>query len=209
IGVSLIYGVTGSLNMADLAVRVPQIAAGDRMLLEVGAAVLGVAFLVKAGMWPLGFWLPATYTAAAPPVAAMFAIMTKVGVYVVLRLSLLVFGDGAGESAGLGGDWLLYGGMATIVFGMTGVLAAQDTGRIAAYTLLVSSGTLLAATGTAQVGVTAGALFYLISSTLAVAALFLLIELVERGRAFGADMLAVTREALGEPEEDELEDDEE
>src|SRR3546814_10352128 len=60
IGVSLIYGVTGTLNMADLAVRAPQVAAQDRMLLEAGAAVLGVAFLVKAGMWPLSFWLPTT-----------------------------------------------------------------------------------------------------------------------------------------------------
>src|SRR3546814_2678195 len=63
-------------------------------------------------MWPLSFWLPTAYRAATPPVAAIFAIMTKVGVYVVLRLSLLLFGAGAGESAQFGGDWLLYGGMA-------------------------------------------------------------------------------------------------
>ncbi len=207
IGVSLIYGVTGTLNMADLAVRVPQIASESRMLLEVGAALLGIAFLVKAGMWPLSFWLPAAYTAATPPVAAIFAIMTKVGVYVVLRLSLLVFGDGAGESASFGSAWLLYGGMATIAFGMIGVLAAQDTAQIAAFTVLVSSGTLLAAIGTGQIDVTAGALFYLVISTLAIGALFLLIELVERGRDFGADMLAVTREALIEPDESEMEDD--
>src|SRR5690606_5806468 len=174
---------------------------------EVGAALLGIAFLVKAGMWPLSFWLPAAYTAATPPVAAIFAIMTKVGVYVVLRLSLLVFGDGAGESASFGSAWLLYGGMATIAFGMIGVLAAQDTAQIAAFTVLVSSGTLLAAIGTGQIDVTAGALFYLVISTLAIGALFLLIELVERGRDFGADMLAVTREALIEPDESEMEDD--
>src|SRR3546814_11628720 len=115
--------------MADLSVRVSQIASEDRMLLEAGAAILGVAFLVKAGMWPLSFWLPTAYRAATPPVAAIFAIMTKVGVYVVLRLSLLLFGAGAGESAQFGGAWLLYGGMATIAFGMIGVLAAQDTAQ--------------------------------------------------------------------------------
>lgn len=206
IGVSLIYGVTGTLNMADLALRIPQVAAEDRALLEAGAAILGIAFLVKAGMWPLGFWLPATYIAATPPVVAIFAIMTKVGVYIVLRLSLLLFGDGAGESAGFGGSWLLYGGMATIAFGMLGVLAAQDTARIAAFSVLVSSGTLLAAIGTNRVDITAGALFYLANSTLAISAFFLLIELLERGRVFGADMLAVTREAFGEPDELELED---
>ena len=74
VGVSLIYGVAGTLNMADLAVRLPGVAAEDRMLLQAGAAILGVAFLVKAGMWPLGLWLPPAYTAAVPPAAAMLAI---------------------------------------------------------------------------------------------------------------------------------------
>jgi multicomponent K+:H+ antiporter subunit D len=129
--------------------------------------------------------------------------MTKLAAYVLLRLSLLWFGDGAGGSAGFGGAWLLYGGMATIAFGMIGVLAAQEMARIAAYSVLVSSGTVLAAIGTDQITVTAGALYYLVSSTLAISAFFLLIELVERGREFGADMLAVTSEAFGEPEEDE------
>jgi multicomponent K+:H+ antiporter subunit D len=208
LGVSLIYGVTGTLNMADLAVRVPEIGPGDRMLLEAGAALLGIAFVIKAGMWPLCLWLPAAYTAAAPPVAAVFAIMTKVGIYVVLRLSLLLFGAGAGASAGFGSEWLLYGGMATIAFGILGVLAAQDTARIAAFAVLISSGTLLAAAGTSRVDVTAGALFYLVSSTLAVSALFLLIELVERGREFGAHILAVSREALLDETEEEGQDEE-
>jgi multicomponent K+:H+ antiporter subunit D len=208
IGAGLIYGAAGTLNMADLAASVAQVAPEDRMLLEAGGALLGVAFLVKAGMWPLGFWLPTAYTAASPPAAAIFAIMTKLGAYVLLRLWLLWFGDGAGGSTGFGGAWLLYGGLMTITFGMIGVLAAQEMARIAAYSVLVSSGTVLAAIGTGQVTVTAGALYYLVSSTLALSALFLLIELVERGREFGADMLAVTSEAFGEPEESEPDDEE-
>src|SRR3546814_8913502 len=100
---------------------------------------------------------------------------------------------------------LFRSGMATLAFGMVGVLAAQETARIAGFTILVSSGTLLAAVGTNRVDVTVGALFYLVSSTLAVSAFFLLIELVERGREFGADMLAVTRELFGDPEEAEAE----
>ena len=76
-------------------------------MLEAGAAVLGVAFLMKAGMWPLCFWLPSAYAAAAAPVAATFAIMSKVGVYVLLRLSLLFFGERAGPSAGFGSEVLL------------------------------------------------------------------------------------------------------
>jgi multicomponent K+:H+ antiporter subunit D len=201
IGAGLIYGATGTLNMADLAAGMSQVPPEVRMLVEAGSALLGVAFLVKAGMWPLGFWLPTAYTAASPPAAAIFAIMTKLAAYVILRLSLLWFGDAAGGSAGFGGAWLLYGGMATIAFGMIGVLAAQEMARIGAYSVLVSSGTVLAAIGTDQITVTAGALYYLVSSTLAISAFFLLIELVERGREFGADMLAVTSEAFGEPEE--------
>jgi multicomponent K+:H+ antiporter subunit D len=202
IGVSLIYSVSGTLNMADLARRIPDIATENRALLEAGAGILAIAFLLKAGMWPLCFWLPATYSAASPPVAAVFAILTKVGVYVVLRLWLLLFGEGAGASAQFGGAWLLYGGMATVAFGIIGTLASQNMARLAAYSVLVSSGTVLAATGMGQVGVTGGALFYLVSSTLGISAFFLLVELVERGREPGADMIAITREAYGEGEED-------
>jgi multicomponent K+:H+ antiporter subunit D len=203
IGVSLIYGVSGTLNMADLAARIPGIRAEDRALLEAGAAILGIAFLVKAGMWPLCFWLPVTYAAAPPPIASIFAILTKVGAYIVLRLWLLMFGDEAGASAQFGGEWLLVGGMATIAFGAIGSLASQDMARLASFSVLVSSGTVLAAIGMGQVGVTGAALFYLVSSTIGLGAFFLLIELVERGREPGADVLAVTRELYGE--EDELE----
>lgn len=203
IGVSLIYGVTGTLNMADLAQRIPQVAAENQMLLETGAAILGVAFLIKAGMWPLSFWLPTTYTAAPAPVAAIFAVMTKVGIYVILRLSLLFF-DGTGASvSGFGSQILFIGGMATIAFGSIGVLASQSLGRLAGFSVLVSSGTLLAAMGLLETRVTAGALFYLVSSTLAVSAFFLLIELVERGQDAIANVLAVTIEAFGEGEEEE------
>ncbi|HET8727704.1 MAG TPA: monovalent cation/H+ antiporter subunit D [Alphaproteobacteria bacterium] len=205
IGVSLIYGITGTLNMADLAERIPAVAADDRMMLEAGAAILGVAFLVKAGMWPLSFWLPTAYSAAAAPVAAIFAIMSKVGVYILLRLSLLLFGAGAGASAGFGGNWLLVGGLATISFGAIGVLASQGMGRLAGYSLLVSSGTLLAAVGMGNVAITAGALFYLVSSTLTIGAFFLLIELLERGQNPAADVIAVTMEAFGDTEEDDAE----
>jgi multicomponent K+:H+ antiporter subunit D len=198
IGVSLIYGVTGTLNMADVSVRAAAVAERDRMLLELGAAVLGVAFLAKAGMWPLSFWLPNTYAVAAPPVAALFAIMSKVGIYVVLRLWLLVFGPEAGASAGFGGTLLLAGGMMTLVFGSIGILASQDLARLASFNVLGSSGTLLAAIGVGDAAVTGGGLFYLVSSTLAISAFFLLIELIERGKAAGADVLAVTMEAFGE-----------
>jgi multicomponent K+:H+ antiporter subunit D len=202
IGATLLYAVTGTLNFADLAARVPHVAAGDRVLLEAGAAVLGVAFLVKAGMWPLCFWLPGTYGAASAPAAAVFAILTKVGVYAVLRTWLLLFGADSGVSSGFGAAWLMTGGMATLGFGLIGLLASQDLTRMAGYSLLVSSGTLLAAIAVDEPAVTGAALYYLVASTLGVSAFYLLIELVERGRRPGAAVLAITAAAFGEIEED-------
>lgn len=202
IGASLIYGVTGTLNMADLAAKVAMIPEADRGLLEAGAAILGLAFLLKAGMWPLGFWLPTTYAAASAPVAAVFAIMTKVGIYAVLRISTLAFGADAGASAEFGQTVLLVGGMASIAFGAIGVLASQTTARLAGYCVLVSSGTLLGAIGMGNAGVTSGALYYLVVSTLAISAFFLLVELLDRVRAEGAHVLAITLEAYGDDEEE-------
>ena len=207
IGVSMIYGVVGTLNMADFASRIAEVTDEDRALVETGAAILGTALLIKTAMWPLGFWLQTTYAAASAPAAAILSLLSKVGVYVVLRLWLLLFGDTAGVSTGYGGHWLLIGGLFTIAFGSVAVLATQNTARLAGATVLVSSGTLLAAIGTGQVAVIGGALFYLVNSVLAIAALFLVIELIERGRELGADVLAVTREAYGE--DDDLGEDEE
>ncbi|ODP37274.1 monovalent cation/H+ antiporter subunit D [Sphingomonas turrisvirgatae] len=183
IGAATIYGVTGTLNMADLAVRIPAIGGSDLAILQSGMAILGMAFLVKAGMWPLGFWLPRTYAAASPPVAALFAMLSKVGVYAVLRVYLLLLNGEVGWSANFGEEWLLFGGMATIAFGTVGVLAVRTLSRIAGYSLVISAGTLLAAVGAGQGAVLAGALFYLVSSTLAVGAFYLLIELVDRREA--------------------------
>ena len=180
IGVALIYSVTGTLNMADLAMRISDVPRDDLMLLEAGAAILGVAFLVKSGTWPLCFWLPRTYAAAAPPVAAIFAIMTKVGIYIILRLTSLLFGDASGGAAGFANDWLIWSGFATMLFGTLGILSARTLTRVAGNYVLVSSGTLLAAIGMGGQPLTAALLFYMVSSTLAVGALYLIIEPVER-----------------------------
>lgn len=202
IGAALIYGVTGTLNMADLALKVALVSEADRGLLEMGAVVLAMAFLIKAGAWPLGFWLPATYSVASPPVAAIFAIMTKVGIYALLRLSTLAFGSEAGASAGLGQMVLLVAGMGTIVFGAIGLLASRTPARMASYSVLVSAGTLLGSIGIGNAATTGGALYYLVVSTLAVSAFFMLIELMDRVRIEGANVLALTMEAFGDDDEE-------
>lgn len=179
IGVALIYSVTGTLNIADIALRIRTTVHEDLALLEAGASILGIAFLVKAGIWPLGFWLPRTYAAAAAPVAAVFAIMTKVGVYIVLRLSLLFFAK-TGGGPGFASDWLIYLGIVTMFFGSIKILSARRLAHIAGNYTLVSSGTLIAAIGIGGEMLTAALLFYLVSSTLSIGALFLIIEPVER-----------------------------
>ena len=210
IGVSIIYGVTGTLNMADLAQRIPSIADSSRLTFELGCAILGIAFLVKAGMWPLGFWLPSTYSAASAPAAAIFAILTKVGVYVVVRLSLLLFGVDAGHSSGFGSQWLAIAGMITMVFGTVGILAARSMSRIAGFCVIVSSGTILTVVGIGGEAALAGALYYLVSSTLAASAFFLLIELLNRARGTTAAAVPppVFTDEFRDPYEDGTETDE-
>lgn len=180
VGAALLYGVTGTLNLADLASRVPLVSPADRSLLHAGAAILAVAFLAKAAIWPLNFWLVPAYAAASAPVGAFFAIMTKVGIYAVLRLWTLFFGPDAQASAHFGAEVLAVGGLLTIGFGALGLLRSQRLGRVAAYCVMVSSGTLLTAIAFGIEALTAGALFYLASSTLGASVLFLLVELIER-----------------------------
>ncbi|NYT86761.1 monovalent cation/H+ antiporter subunit D [Pollutimonas harenae] len=200
IAMALIYGVTGTLNMADLAVRAGVLAGAERRLFETGAAILGIAFLIKAAAWPLNFWLPAAYANACAPVAGIFAIMTKVGIYSLLRIGSLLLPTGA--PAAFGGEWMFPAGMATLAFGAIGLLAAPQIERQAGYCVIMSSGTLFAALGMPGVTLTGPALFYLISSVLALSALYMLLELIERTQSFGADVLAVSLEAfdLEDPE---------
>jgi multicomponent K+:H+ antiporter subunit D len=199
IGAALIYGVTGTLNMADLALKIPLVPEADRGLLHAGAGILAVAFLAKAGMWPLNFWLVPAYSSASAPVAAMFAIMTKVGIYTLLRLWTLLFSGQAGASAYFGGEWLIYGGMATIVCAAVAILAAQRLERMASLSILVSAGILLSAIGFAQPNLIGAAMFYLVSSTLALSALFLLAELIERSRSANEIPLEDENEMLPRP----------
>lgn len=182
IGVAMLYGVTGTLNLADMAIQVPFIAENDRGLLHAGAAILAVGFLVKAAAWPLNFWLPAAYTAASTPVAALFAILTKLGAYSVLRVWTVLFPLDAGVSALFGGPVLVVIGMTTLAFGTIGMLATQHLGRIVGFCAIISSGTLLAGLGFGQPAVTGGALYYILGSTLAIGAFFLLVELIDRAR---------------------------
>lgn len=192
-GIAMVFGAVGTLNIAEIAVRARGLEGFAQPALYVGLAMLGLAFLVKAGMWPLCHWLVPAYSAAAGPVGAVFVALSKVGIYSWLRLSLLL----PVEDTAFGSTVIFIGGIATLIFACIGVMASQSMRRAAAYFVLMSSGTLLAAFGLSQPVSTAGALFYLISSTLAASAFFMLVELLERERDAASDVLAVTFEAYG------------
>jgi multicomponent K+:H+ antiporter subunit D len=180
-GAALMYGVAGTLNLADLAARIPQLAASERPLAHAAALLLLGAFGAKAAAFPLSFWLPGAYAAASPPVAALFALMTKVGVYAIMRVHVVVFGPGAGDLAGLASPWLLGGAF--------GALAAERLGRLAAYLTLVSVGTMLLGVAVLDRQGLSGALYYLAQSSLALAALFLLVPLYAGARGTLEDRL--------------------
>jgi multicomponent K+:H+ antiporter subunit D len=203
-GLAVLYGIMGTLSMADIASKLPLVRASERGLLHAGAALLAMALLTKAAMWPLNFWLVPAYTAASAPVAALFTLMTKVGVYTLLRLSTLLDSAATSPAGRFGENVFLYGGLATLAFAALGLMASLQLGRIAAFSLIASSGTLLAAIGLGAASVTSAALYYLLSATLGASALFLLVELVERADAGGSALLRDV-----EPGEDTNLDDEE
>ena len=177
-----IYSVTGTLNMADLALRVAELSPDDTALLRVGAVMLLLVFAIKAAVLPLHFWLPASYANAPLPVAALFAIMTKVGAYAILRVFTLVFGPEVAVTAGLVGDWLLPAALITLAVGSIGVLGAREIGRLIAFGSIASVGTLLVSISMFTPEAAAAALYYTVHSTLASAMLFLVADLVMERR---------------------------
>ncbi|MDN3543706.1 monovalent cation/H+ antiporter subunit D [Kinneretia asaccharophila] len=198
IGAALVYAKTGTLNFADLALRVPQVSGPDAALLQVAAWVLFVVFGFKAALMPMAMWLPNTYASACAPVAALFAIMTKVGVYAILRVHGVVFGASAGASALTVEPVLLPLALATSLTGVLGALAARTLARLVAWLTVASVGTVLAGLGLFGTAAWGAALYYMLNSTLVIAALFMLAELVaaQRGEAQG---LLVPASPLAQP----------
>ncbi|CAN8141507.1 membrane hypothetical protein [uncultured Thiomicrorhabdus sp.] len=151
--------------------------------------LLLVVFAIKAAMFPLYLWLPQAYANTTAPVAALFAIMTKVGIYAIIRVHGMLFGEGAGELAGLHFSWLLWLGLATLLFAAFGALAATCLRQLVAYLVVTSIATLLVAIGINQPESMPATLFYLIHSTFLAGGLFLLADYIRQGRPQHADKL--------------------
>jgi multicomponent K+:H+ antiporter subunit D len=187
IAVSALYGITGTLNMADLSVKVGQLSPADAPLAATAAVLLFLVFGLKAAIVPLYFWLPQAYAAARAPVAALFAIMTKVGVYAILRVYTLIFGDNAGVLANMILPWLWPIALSTLVLGLIGALAARELRMQIAYLVVVSVGTLLAGVALNSEPAISATIYYLLHSTWVCGAFFLLADVIKGQRGAAAD----------------------
>jgi multicomponent K+:H+ antiporter subunit D len=177
-----LYAETGTLNMADLAVRIQTLDPTNSAGIRVASVLLLMVFAVKAAILPLHFWLPASYAEAPAPVAALFAIMTKVGAYCIIRFYTLVFPPDLELTQGLFDTWLMPAALLTLLMGMLGVLGARRVDRMVAFSVIGSMGMLLAGVSVFnEVGITA-ALYYAVHSTFAAAALFLLVDVIRTRR---------------------------
>jgi len=189
IAVGLLYAMTGTLNLADLALKLPALAPDKRMLVQSAALLLLAVFALKAALFPLLLWLPGAYAAASAPVAALFAIMTKVGIYAILRVHLMVFAPVAGMLQPDLTTWVVPAALVTVAAGALGALASRGLAAATAWLTLMSAGTALAIAGLATEPAVSAALFYVLHSTLASAALFLLTGAIAAQRGAARDAL--------------------
>lgn len=193
IALGTLYGTLGSLNMADMSVRVLLLAPEEQAIAKAGALLLLLVFGLKSAMVPLHFWLPKTYAAACAPVAALFAIMTKVGLYSIYRVFGGIYGPNAGALADLAVVWIWPLALATLLIGMFGALAAPSLRLLTANMVLVSVGTLLLAFVVNGGEALAAGLYYLVHSTLVAGALFLLADQIKVQRGPAQDRFVVSR----------------
>lgn len=182
IALGLLYGIAGTLNMADLARHVALADANQAPILAAAGLLLLVVFGLKAALLPLHFWLPTTYASASAPVAALFAIMTKVGVYAIIRVFTLIFGEEAGLLANLAQPWLWPLALLTVTVGTLGALAARDAQLLLANLVVVSAGTLLVGFALQNTQALSASLYYLLHSTWIAGGMFLLLDVVSRQR---------------------------
>ena len=189
IGLGIVYGSVGSLNMVDVARLLPNLAADEHQLAVAGGLLLFIVFGIKAAILPVGFWLPKTYAVASTPVAAIFTIMTKVGIYAILRVNGTVFADL--DQQQLFKHLLLGIGLVTTLYGAVAAMAAERLRRFVGFMVLSSIGTLLIALSMLSVNAWSGALYYLVHSTLIAAALYLLTGWITSQRGELKDHLKV------------------
>ncbi|RUO46034.1 monovalent cation/H+ antiporter subunit D [Pseudidiomarina donghaiensis] len=182
ISLGVLYGITGTLNMADLAIKIAALEGDNASIARAGGLLLLIVFALKAALLPLYFWLPQAYAMTTGTVAALFAIMTKVGIYAIIRVFTLLFGDDAGAAALLGYDWLWWLGLGTLAIGAIGVLGSRDLRLVISYLVVISVGTMLTVFSMNSERSISAVMYYMLHSTLITAALFLLVDVIAKQR---------------------------
>lgn len=168
-GVGFLYGLTGTLNMADLARTLPTV--GNTGLVTTLAVLFLLAFGAKAAVFPLFFWLPAAYHTASAPVVAIFAaLLTKVGVYAILRCFTLLFGADIGFIGPIVGVLAVL----TMVTGVLGAASHYDIRRILSFHIISQIGYMLVGLAVATPLAIAGAILYVLHHIVVKANLFLI-----------------------------------
>jgi multicomponent Na+:H+ antiporter subunit D len=171
-GIALVYAATGTLNMAQLALRVDDVSSGTRSAIF---AVLLVAFGIKAAVFPLSTWLPDAYPTAPAPVTAVFAgILTKIGIYAIIRAHSLLF-----PRAGLD-DLLLVAALLTMLIGIAGAIAQSDIKRLLSFTLVSHIGYMVFGVALSNRLGMSGAIYYVMHHIVVQTTLFLVAGLIER-----------------------------
>jgi multicomponent Na+:H+ antiporter subunit D len=172
IGIALIYATTGTLNMAELAVRLDDVPSGTRSALF---AVLLVAFGIKAAVFPMSAWLPDSYPTAPAPVTAVFAgLLTKVGVYAIIRAHSLLFPNGGLDRV------LLVAALLTMIVGIFGAIAQSDIKRLLSFTLVSHIGYMVFGIALSSALGMSGAIYYVAHHIVVQTTLFLVVGLIER-----------------------------
>ncbi|MDM1249021.1 monovalent cation/H+ antiporter subunit D [Acinetobacter sp. R933-2] len=189
IGLGMIYGSVGSLNMTDVARIIPTLENDQHTLAVAGGLLLFVVFGIKAAMLPVGFWLPKTYAVAATPIAALFTIMTKVGIYAILRVNGTVFHDEWGQQ--IFSNWLLPIGLVTSLYGAIAALGAERLRRFVGFMILSSVGTILIAVSLLNEAAWMAGLYYMVHSTIIAASFYLLCGWITSQRGQFKDHLKI------------------
>ena len=169
---ALVYASVGTVNMAQAGIRMEELPSGTRAAIF---ATFIVAFGIKAAIFPLDAWLPDSYPTAASIVTAVFAgLLTKVGVYAIIRVRSTVFTDGALDST------LMVIALLTMIVGVMGAIAQNDIKRLMSFTLVSHIGYMIFGIALGSVAGLSGAIFYAVHHILVQTSLFLVVGLVER-----------------------------
>lgn len=180
----LLYGLIGTLNMADLAIKFNEVLTDPEAtgLISAVAAMFLIAFGIKAAVFPLFFWLPDSYYAPPPAVSAVFAgLLTKVGVYALIRVFTLIFPIGSGPFQNV----LLWVSGLTMLTGVLGAVAQNAVRRILSFHIISQIGYMLMGLALFTPQALAGAIFYIFHHVIVKTNLFLAAGVMERAGGTG------------------------